>query len=272
MFKIQRLYIVLIIIPCVFLSACSKYQKLLKTPDLEKKYEGAIKYYNEKDYVRALPLLEDLVTAYKATKRAEKVYYYFAYTYYGVEDYTMASYHFDSFTKSYPNSEYTEECQFMSAYCYYLDSPGFSLDQTNTYKAINELQLFIDKYPKSSRIAHCNELIDHLRAKLEEKSFSTAKLYYNMENYKAAVVSFKNVIKDFPETKHKEECLFLTIKAHYIFAKNSFEEKQLERYKAAVESYLVFIGQFPKSKNLKEAEAIYTDSLKKIGKLKSPNS
>lgn len=269
MFKFQKFLIVLII---PFIAACSDYQKLLKTANLDKKYEGAVKYYNEKDYMRALPLLEELVAAYKATKRAEKVYYYYAYTNYGLGDYTMASYHFDNFTKSYPASEFAEECQFMSAYCYYLDSPGPSLDQTNTYKAINELQLFADKYPKSSRVAQCNELIDQLRAKLEEKYFQTARLYYNMENYRAAIVSFKNVIKDFPDTKHMEECLFLTIKANYLYAKNSIDEKKQERYQAAVDAYGSFAEKFPQSKNLKEAENMRTDALKKIEKIKSPNS
>jgi outer membrane protein assembly factor BamD len=253
----------------LLMAGCSDYQKLLKTTDLDKKYDGAIKYYNEKDYVRALPLLEELVTAYKATKKAEKVSYYFAYTNYGLEDYTMASYHFDNFTKNFPNSDYTEECYFMSAYCHYLDSPGPSLDQTNTYKAISELQLFIDKYPTSPRIAKCNELIDHLRAKLEDKTYATAKLYYNMEYYKAAVTCFKIVMKDFPDTRYKEDCLFLTEKAFYLFAKNSIETKKAERYKAAMEAYQPFIEKFPKSKYLKEAAAMYTEAAKQIEKLKS---
>jgi outer membrane protein assembly factor BamD len=271
MFKYVKIFL-LFFAATVLLAGCSDYQKLLKTTDLDKKYEGAIKYYNEKDYVRALPLLEELVTAYRATKKAEKVSYYFAYTNYGLEDYAMASYNFDNFTKNYPNSEYTEECYFMSAYCNYLDSPGPSLDQTNTYKAISEMQLFIDKYPTSTRVAKCNEIIDILRGKLEDKTYATAKLYFNMEYYKAAVTCFKIVIKDFPDTKYMEDCLFLTIKAHYFYAKNSIEIKKTERYKAAMEAYHPFLEKFPKSKYLKEATAMYEEAGKQIEKLKLQNS
>ena len=267
MLKFRKLCF-LVFAATILLAGCSEYQKLLKTTDLDKKYEGAVKYYNQKDYVRALPLLEELVTAYRATKKAEKVSYYFAYTNYGLEDYTMASYHFDNFTKNFPNSEYTEECYFMSAYCHYLDSPGASLDQTNTYKAISEMQLFIDKYPTSTRVAMCNELIDLLRVKLEDKTFAAARLYYNMEYYKAAVTCFKIVMKDFPDTRYKEECLFLTEKSFYLFAKNSIETKQAERFKAAMDAYQPFIATFPKSKYVKEAEGMYADAARQIEKLK----
>ena len=45
------------------------------------------------------------------------------------------------------------------------------LDQTNTYDALKELQLFINTYPNSSRIPECNDLIDKLRTKLEYKDY-----------------------------------------------------------------------------------------------------
>lgn len=267
MFKFKRYLLVLVVIS--FLLSCSKYQKILKSPDASVKYDAAIAYYNKKDYFRALPLLEELVNLYKGTQKAEKVYYYFAYTNYGLGDYATANFHFDNFTKTYPNSEYTEECYYMSAYCSYLDSPVSSLDPTNTIKAINELQLFVNKYPNSSRIPECNRLIDELRFKLEKKAFDNAKLFYNLEDYKAAIVSFKNVIKDYPDTRFAEESMFLIMKTYYLYAGKSVEEKKEERYKAVVEAYLPFIDTYPKSKYLREAESMYVAAQKELKKLKS---
>ena len=50
----------------VTLGSCkSKYDKLKASNDNAKKYQEAVKYYNKKDYTKALGLFEDLVTRYR---------------------------------------------------------------------------------------------------------------------------------------------------------------------------------------------------------------
>nr|MBK9652583.1 hypothetical protein [Bacteroidota bacterium] len=58
--------------------------------------------------------------------------------------------------------------------------------------------------------------MDELRLKLETKAFKNARLYYQIEDYKAAIISLNNVVKDYPYSAYKEECLFYT-KSSYIF-------------------------------------------------------
>ncbi|MFA6923156.1 MAG: outer membrane protein assembly factor BamD [Bacteroidales bacterium] len=257
-------YILFISSFIIFFTSCSKYNKLLKGNDNEKKFEAAEKYYKQEDFYKAQQLLEDLLTYFRGTEKAEKVYYYYAYCYYGQQDYVMASYHFKNFAMTFPQSSKAEECLFMSAYCYYFDSPIYSLDQTNTYKAINELQLFVNKYPKSSKVEECNRIIDELRHKLELKAFEIAKLYLKTEEYKAAIVAFDNVIKDFPDTKFREEIIFLTLKANYFYAKNSIENKKQERLKLTVAAYKQYTSKYPQGIYIKEVEAIYQNVLKEI--------
>ncbi len=142
MFK--KLIFFLFLISSVALISCSKYQKLLKGADNEAKYEAAIDYYEKDDYYRALQLFDPLIAVYRGTKKAETLYYYYAYCYYKQQDYILASYYFKRFVKNSPNSDKAEECVYLSAYCTYLDSPKYNLDQTNTYEAIKDLQLFIN--------------------------------------------------------------------------------------------------------------------------------
>ncbi|HNP48458.1 MAG TPA: outer membrane protein assembly factor BamD [Bacteroidia bacterium] len=258
-------YILLII--SVFASGCSNYTRVMKGTDMDAKLNLAIKLYNKGDYFKALPLLEELITVYRGTKKAEKTYYYYSYTNYQLGDYETAAYDFDNFAKTFPSSEYAEECAFMHSYCYYQDSPEYSLDQTNTQKAINELQLFADQYPQSTRIEQCNKLIDQLRAKLEEKNFQNARLYYNMEEYKAAVTTFKNLLTDFPSTQYREEAMFLILKGSYLLAENSIEDKKLPRFQEAVAAYLDFAGSYAESKYRKEADDIVLQARKRLEKL-----
>jgi outer membrane protein assembly factor BamD len=226
---------------CLCLAGCSKYQKILKGTDMEKKYEAAMNYYNQGDYFRALTLFEELIGVFRATKKAENIYFYYAYCYFHQKEYELASFHFENFVKTFTNSEHTEECLFMTAYCNYLNSPGPTLDQESTNKAISGFQLFVNRFPQSSKVAQCNDLIDMLREKLQTKDFENAKLYYDMGDYKASVIAFRNLIKEYPLTKYREECLFLISKSYYLLATNSIETKKEERYKSAIQAYYTFL-------------------------------
>jgi outer membrane protein assembly factor BamD len=258
-------HLLLIVISLLLLNSCSKFQHHMKSTDMEAKYEAAVKYYEKKDYYHALQLFEELISVYRGTSKAEKSYYYYVYCTYYVDDFTMAAYHFNNFVQSYPSSTYAEEMQYMYAYCYYLDSPVSSLDQTSTYDAIDKFQLFINKFPNSKKVEESNKYIDELRLKLEVKSFDNAKLYYRTENYKAAVVAFSNLLKDFPYTIYKEEALFLSLRSSYLYAINSVESKRAERLKLSLEEYYKLVDNFSQSKYLREAERTFEAIQKELG-------
>jgi len=234
--------------------SCGKHQKLMKSTDNEVKYAAAIDYYEHNDYYRALQLFQQLINFYQGTEKAEKMQFYYAYCYYHQKDNVLASYYFKRFVNNYPRSELAEEAMFMNAYCYFLDSPSSSLDQTNTYSAIKELQLFINLYPESDRVEEANGLIDQLRAKLQRKDLDIASLYLKMRQYEAAIYSYKNVLKDYPDTDFKEEILFSILKSNFNYAENSIYTKQPERYQSALDAYNELIFQFPETKYLKDAK------------------
>ena len=86
----------------------------------------------------------------------------------------------------------------MSAYSDYKSSPTYTLDQEDTYRALTNLDLFLDTYPLSPLKDSCNTIIFKLRAKLEKKAFESAFLYFQTMEYQAALIAFKEVLKDFP--------------------------------------------------------------------------
>lgn len=262
MFKNKRLLILGILLSfIVLLGSCkSKFEKLRASNDITKKYQEALRLYNNKYYSKALILFEDLAQRYRGRAEAEELYYYYAYTNFKMKDYTTSRYHFKVVAETYPNSSRAEECRFMSAKCYYLESPVYSLDQQNTVKAIDALQLFINLYPRSERVAEASKLIDDLRNKLETKSYANAKLFLDIGDYKASIVAFKNSMRDFPDTKYAEEMDLLIMKAQYLFAKNSFETKQEDRFNEAIQLYADFVNKYPSSKHLKEAEQLKKNS------------
>src|SRR6201996_4755256 len=258
MFKKQQSIIsALLIVLILAVGSCkSKFEKLKASNDYAKKYREAIRLYNKREYSKALELFETLVQRYRGQSQAEDLYYYYAYCNYKLRDYTSARYHFKTFADTYPSSARAEECRFMSAYCYYLDSPIFSLDQDNTSKAIDALQLFINLYPKSERVAEASKLIQNLRDKLERKAYENAKLYLTIGDYQAAVMAFNNVLRDYPDTKYAEEMDFLTIRAQYLYAEHSSELKQEDRFNLAINYEQQFADKYPSSKYMAEAVSL----------------
>jgi len=246
--------LLLIVLFSTLLAGCSEYQKLLKSNDTNLKYKKAIVYYNEEQYVKAATLFEELAPVFRGTSKAESVSYYMAYCAYGMNDFITGGYYFRSFIKNFPDSPYAEECLYMSAYCYYRESPKPRLDQTSTQDAINALQLYINRYPNSTRIEEGNKLIDELQDKLVYKSYLSARNYFDREHFPSAIIALENAIKDYPGSSYREELMFMLFESRYEFAVKSIDEKQNERFNLAKEEYFAFVDEFPKSKFQKDSE------------------
>jgi outer membrane protein assembly factor BamD len=257
----KRLITILAIL--AILGSC-KYEKLLKSKDYRLKYEKALAYYAKEDYTRADGLFEQLKPILKGSREADTVFFYSAYCSFYQDDYLLGAHYFSEFKRTFGNSPFAEEAEFMSAYCYYKLSPRPSLDQAYSSQAISSIGLYLSKYPNSIRREECIKLIDELRNKLVEKSYMSAKLYYNLGDYKAAVIALNNSIEQFPETKYREEIMFLILKASYLLADNSITEKQIERFQATVDEYYTFVDEYPKSNFRSEADKMFNDSQKKL--------
>ena len=241
----------------LILISCGDYNKIVKSNDYEFKYKKAIEYYEDGEYVRAGTLFQELVNIFRGTTRADQVYYYYAKSMMGQKDYLMASHYFKTLIKEFPGSEHAEESTFMVGYCSYLLSPKARLDQSVTNEAIDALQMYINLYPFSNKVEEANRLIAELNEKLEYKSYLNAKLYYDFENYKAAVVALSNSLKKFPDSGYREELMYMLLKSKYLLAMNSIIDKKEERLSNALDEYFAFIDEFPESKYRKEAEKFY---------------
>ncbi len=250
------------------LNSCGNYQKILKSTDVKQKSEYARKYYEAKNYSKAMPLLEEVMIYVRGQKEAEEVYYMYAMSYVGLKDYQSGYYYFNNFISSYPQSKYAEEAAYMAGYCLALDSPRDELEQSNTMGAISELQSFVNRYPASPRVEKCNILIENLRIKLEDKAFRNAKLWYHIEYYNSAIVAFKNFMNDFPDSRLDVEASYFMLLSAYKYAHNSIDEKKKERFEEAIKFYYNFADRFKNSARLKDAESVHGLCQKELDRLK----
>jgi outer membrane protein assembly factor BamD len=267
--RFSRLITAALLSGTLALGSCTGYQKLLKSANVNEKYEAAIKYYDKGDFFRSGALLEELIPLLKGRPEAEKAQFYFANTNYKQRNYVLSAYYFKQFLDTYPNSPLVEEASFLRAKSLYRDSPSYELDQTNTITAVETIQDFLNTYPASQFKTEAESMSQELQKKLENKAFQSAKLYYALRYNQAAATSLGNFTTQYPGSVYSEQADFIRLEAQYAWAKESIESKQRERFLEAVTFYQHFIDTYPQSKNLRLAQTMYDDSRAELERLKS---
>ncbi|PCJ94049.1 MAG: outer membrane protein assembly factor BamD [Flavobacteriaceae bacterium] len=245
----------------VLLSSCNEYQKVLKNDDVKTKYEMAEKLYNDGDYKKASRLFEQIAPKYVGKPQGERVMFFYADSYFKKNDFYLSGYQFERFVKSYPKSDKAQEATFLGAKSYYELSPKYSLDQTDTDKALIKLQNFINAYPDSEYIVEANAMAKELTSKKEEKAFEIGKQFaklgefYTLDYNVSAIASLNNFISDYPGSIFKEDALFEIVRASTNLALNSTENRKQERLQEAQDAYSNLKKYFPETKYQKKTDA-----------------
>ena len=247
-----------LVVAVLVLQSCSSYHKTLNKGSVEEQYKMAVKMYETQKYSKALRLFEKVTPSFRGKPQMERIQFMVSQSNFNEKNYSIAGYYFNRFTRNYPKSSKREEAAFLSALSYYKAAPSFSLDPTDTNKALESFQGFIDRYPDSDKLDEANKYYAELRNKLEKKSFEIAKTYYktapyDSRNYRAAIVAFDNLLSDYLGTKYKEEALFFRLKAAHDFVMKSTQRRKAERIKAAIKAYDKSKRSFPESKFMKES-------------------
>jgi outer membrane protein assembly factor BamD len=258
----MRIRPITFLVLALIVSSCGEYEKLLKSTDNELKKEKVFEYYDDGKYMKSIELLSQILPRYRATDDAEQLNWINAQAHFKIRDYMMAGTYYQNFADTYPGSNNAEEAHYLSALCDYYQSPRPELDQTNTKKAIESFTIFMQRYPTSTRTDDCKARVLELQEKLVEKSYLSARLYYDLKEYRAATVSLANSLKEYPDTKYREELMFLKLDALYMFAVRSIPDKKVERYQTALDEYYSFIEEFPQSKFSKDVARIFESTAK----------
>jgi len=270
----KRIFLFLLFVPCfLFLVSCGEYSSVLKSTDYEYKYEAAKALYTNGDYRQAAELFGSLLTILRSTSYGEECLYMLGESNMKAKDYESAAMFFKKYYQSYPKGRYMEMARYNSGFALYKQSADVRLDQSSTMEAINEYQNFLDYCPGTNLKEQAQQVIYEMQDKLVMKEYLSAKLYYDLgtyrgntteggSNYAACVVTAQNALKDYPyaSAELRENLSILVLRAKYLLARNSIEEKRMERYRDTIDEYYAFQNDFPESKYIDEANTIFSNS------------
>ena len=244
----------------------SRTSKRVTFESFDQHYARALKYYDNRQWLSAAGLFEELYPLSLGTPRADTILFLFAHSYYMNGDYNMAAFHFRDYVRRYPNSDRAEDAFYYCISAIYKTSPDYYLDQTNTHYAIEQINAYLQAYPENKHIEECNEMLDDLRLKLARKDLEVMKLYYNTDHYEACQISAKNFFNEYSYSPLMPEAVYYLVLNNYEYAKRSTERKKQERFKACLDACEKMSVNFPDSKYIKETEKIAQDVTKQLDK------
>lgn len=262
----KRAAYIFALLALLFSGCAAEYNRVLKSTDVNIRYEYAKQCFAEGKYNRAATLLIDLITPKKGSDDGQEALYMLAMSEYMIGDYESASTTFKKYHQTYPNGTYAEKAKFYVGQSLYEGAPEARLDQTPTIGAINAYQEFLDLYPGSELRQQAQDRLFELQDKLIMKELLSAQLYYNLggyfgninsnneSNYIASIITAQNALRTYPYNKWREDFSLIIMKSKFELAENSSEDKRLERYRDAEDECYGFLNEFPESRSCQLAQ------------------
>ncbi len=240
-------------------AACAtQFETLLSSNDVEAKYAAAMDYYQNKKFGKAAQLFESLAVLTNGTARDDTVQFYWGLSNYRNKDFYTAESNFSSFIQNFPRSPFAPDAQFYRLDCLYRATYRYELDQTPTRSCLMAIAEYEREHPEDQvHMAACAQMKHDLQDRLDRKDFEAGRLYYRMEDYLAAQVKLRNVLKTNADNFYREDVLYYTAMSSYHYARLSFPDKRRERYLVFSDDYLNFVGEYPESHYRRELDGLY---------------
>ena len=254
---VKMLAAAVVLLVALFQSCKSEYDALLNSTDVDQKYNAAFNYFNHGKFNKAARLFESLAVQTSGSAKDDTVQFYWGMSNYRYKDYYTAETNFQQYLNYFPQGAFAEMAEFLRIDCLYRATLRYELDQTATYTAITAIGEYLTAHPEGANADICRHRMEELGERLDRKAYENAKIYYRMEDYLAARVALRNVLKDDADNVFREEILYYTAMASYKYADMSVPAKKKERFLVFQDDYLNFIGEYPESSHRKELDGLY---------------
>ena len=204
MSKIKIIYFLLILISLGIVVSCAG-KKPTEQLSLEERYKRGQEFLENKKYYNAQQEFQIIVLSGSHTELGDDAQFYLAESYFKNEEYILAIAEYERLTRKMKFSTYVENCRWRICQAYVAESPNYYHDQSNTEKALQKLQEFIEEYPDSEYRSDANNTVSELRNKLAKKILESALMYIKLRAYDSAIVAYEDLLRQYYDTDLAEE-------------------------------------------------------------------
>jgi len=238
-----------LIILIVLFVGCGKKNIHLEE-DLSPRFDKAMEYFNKGKYSRAKDEFDYIIMADPGSKIANESQYYMAESMFQIKEYDDATIAFDRYVRFSPDYSKIEHSRYRICECAINSSNSYQREQSQTHRALEQLQMFIEDFPTSDLAEDAEDAILALRLKLAQKDYEVGRMYLKLEEYDSALIYFKSVLNNYYDTSFSDDARVGIIFTHILNdnhkGANSYFKSQKE--------------QFLSENKYKEAESLLQDT------------
>ena len=258
--------IILLVILFFLIISCSSQTEKIKKSDIY--FSKALEFFEDEKYSKAKNYFQDIIDEYAGTEMAIDALYYLAYCEYELKDFINAKQSFKIYNRYSQDMFKIQSARFMICRCMFDLTLDYTKDQSETYKAIEEFQLFIEDYPNSKYEKEASEKIELLRNKLALKKYDIAKLYIKSDKFDSARLYIDQLLNEYYDTKYADDARIANVVMFLMDGKNSDAQIYLDSNKEKFLSQIKFNEAQSiisnSNKNLKIKKIYFLDYINKI--------
>ena len=222
----------LFLIP-VFIVCCGK-KNIHVEEDLSPRFDKAMEYFDRGKFPRARDEFDYIIMTDPGSKIANESQYYVAEALFQMKEYSEASISFDRYVRFSPDYTKIEKARYRICECAILSSNTYQREQSQTHRALEQLQMFIEDFPASDLVIDAENGILELRIKLAQKDFEVGRMYLKLEEYDSALIYFRSVLNNYYDTSIADDARVGIIFTHILNdnheGANSYFLSQKERF------------------------------------------
>ncbi len=178
-------------------------------------YKEANDKLEKGDYTKAAEGFEEVDRQHPYSKEAAEATIMAAFAYQKADKLPEAVAAARRYLTLHPGTKEAALAQHIIASSYYDRINDASRDQSDTKKAVVELETLINRYPDSRYVEEAKKRIRLARDVLAASEMNVGRWYQQRAQYLAAINRFKTVVSDYANTAHVEEALLRLTECYY---------------------------------------------------------
>ena len=164
---------------------------------VEVRYELGKEYYDRGKFHKAISELKFVTFNAPGSEIGDDAQFYLANSHFELKEYILAISEYERLMRIHPESPFLEVGEYKRALCFDKMSPSSYHDQTNTLKALDAYQEYIENFPESEYKIKAESRLDLLRFKLAKKLFDNGKQYQKLGECESSAIYMRQLLETY---------------------------------------------------------------------------
>ena len=237
----------------LLISACGSGKNDEIKP-VEVRFETGKEYYDAGKYRKAIQELKFVTFNAPGSEIGDDAQFYLANSHFELKEYILAISEYERLLRVHPESPFLEEGEYKRALCFDKMSPSSYHDQTNTLKALDAYQEYIETWPESEYKIKAESRLDLLRFKLAKKIFDNGKQYQKLGECESSAIYMRQLLEKYYDSDLAPEARWRLAEC----------EMKLKNWESALEVLIDILGRDEDAKFSKKARKAIREVKSKV--------